>query len=1254
MWKLLLTFVAVCSILPTGYAREDVLFYHFQRKEGLSNNSVRQIHMDSKGFLWFGTLNGLDRYDGVHTTTYQYHRGEKGALSSNRISRFVEDQLGTLWILTSHGKVQMYNDLDDSFVSLDEFMSEEQKNISIHNIYPYKELEFFALTRNQGFLQIFMNPDKTIRKIQHFSTLNGLPDNQISFLFYDAAGTTWIGTQKGLVTLKNQQIQRVNVKLPDGGAAGNEMAVRSFCVADTTLYFGTRDYGVFTYHKATNTLLPFAPLQAVIGTNIPTLFTAGQNNLYVATYNKGLYRYNRKTGEVQHISLKKAKVDVPEIYEVYVDRYGLIWMETSERGLYQYNPESGQVTYFSLNAEKRQAIGDAEKIIQYEDSYDNLWIGIYGGGICKFNRSTNEFDQYMYDAQNPHSLSSDYVLAIKEDNSKNLWIGTYRGGLKKIKLQPHFLKVGQPVPNAELKIENEVRSLMVDSRNHLWMGTKSGKVFVYDADFTPLLTLPDDLSKSNRFTEAGVYCLMEDSKGNMWIGTKGEGIYVVKNIVSKIGDGSVKNCEVVHFKQRASQPNGLSGNDIYDLLEISADEVWVATHNQGLVLIKNPLGKAGFIRYPAGTNPGDLSNNLLRCFLKDRYNNVWIGSENGLNIVESKYLKAPQLKFKVVKSEKGNPHSISNNDILTLNELANGQIWCGTFGGGINYLEQYNGLTDSLRWKIKTTDDGLASNLVYQMVEDKHRNLWISTDYGISAYHFDTDEFKTYYTKKQQESNAYSENAGDKFRGEKIVFGQVNGFTAFTPDSIQLDPTAYPIYITDLYIDNERVKPGENSVLTNVISRTSHLKLKHHQNFLTFEYAVLDYASPDDIQYAYMLQGFEKDWNAVGNVSRANYKGLPPGEYVFKVKGTNSDGIENDKIAHINIEISAPWWKTGVAFAAYVFLILAFIFVIGYFILRQLQLQSMVKLEKENTDNKLRFYTNISHELKTPLTLIQGPAEELIHSRNLPDSAKFKASEILRNAKRLLELIDQLIDFRKIQKGHIPLKVTQLDITEFFRGIYISFLPLAEKRKINFLFEPKASVVGYLDVDKIEKIVFNLISNAFKHTEKDKSITISFDTAYGFSFSVIDEGSGIDPADLPHIFQRFKLFTKSSHVMDSSSGIGLSITQELVNVHKGTISVNSSLGVGSTFTVSIPIKKENYLPDEVDEKGTSNLHLYDHTEEFIEDMELEMEWPHHNIKRYIVQSAMCGALRRPVVGLSTLPQSVGFLTRGTDVSSLRS
>ncbi len=1204
------------GILSFTKAEEDIVFDHFLRNDGLSNNSVRQIYQDKSGFLWFGTLNGLNKYDGVRVTVYQNQKGVEGTISGNRISRFFEDGQGSFWVSTKNGKAFRYNELKDNFESLNEYLpAHYRENVAVKDFIAFLPNEFFCMTRNSGFIHVKLKEDKSILSVNLHTVNEGLSDNHVNFIYQDSSGMAWIGTNSGLDYLQNDQLKRVKTNDQQAIFKQNVIYFR-YCDLGNTILLGTRTNGVLTLDKNTQTVSVSDQYKETQNTQINHVMLMCDNQLLIATNEKGFFIHDLTNDQFRQFNKGYQQLDHSSIYDPIIDHLGMVWFETLNRGIYQFNPTTESITYFSLNAENRISIGDDEKLSVFEDSNNDLWIGVYGGGICKFDRTENRFSQYTYDPQNAYGITSDYVLSLFEDNSNNLWIGTLKGGLNKINLNAKNFKVTSPEPDSKLKIENEVRSVITDSKGHLWIGTQRGKVYCYDADYNKIAIIPDQLSQSRKIAKAGVYSLMEDHKGNIWVGTKGEGIYVIKDLVNTVGTQRRLNNEVLHFNYEEGQSTGISNNDIYDLLEVSKNEVWVATYGGGLNIIESPFDKPSYFNYTAtNSDKNSLSNNWVRCLMKDKYNNIWIGTEDGLNLVDEMFTHSRQKSFKVYKSEDTDKNSLSNNDILCITQTSKGDLWCGTFGGGVNRFKNYKGTGDIVHWDHYSTEKGLSSNMVFKLLEDRSGDLWIGTDYGLSRFEYETETFKNFHIHQKEEENAYSENAGVKMDDGSLVFGHLNGFTSFLPDSIGSNKKHYPIRLTDLYVFNEKVQPGNKSILSQSINHTTDISLKYNQNFITIDYAMLDFENPGEIEYAYILEGFEKSWNYVGNISRANYKGLPPGKYVFKVSATNNQEPLGDNVAQLNIDVQNPWWSTVYAIIGYVLLLTGIVLGVGAVILKQLKLQNMVQLEKENTDNKLRFYTNISHELKTPLSLILGPAEDLMGLRNLPSQAQFKAHEIVRNAKRMLELIDQLLDFRKIQKGHIPLHVSEQNITEFFREIYFSFLPLAEKQKIHFIYDPEVQIIGYIDVDKIEKIVFNLISNSFKHTPAGKTIKIELENKGEFSFSIVDQGKGIHPEDLPYIFDRFRLFAKSEHVTQRSSGIGLSLTQELVKVHKGAIDVQSKVGEGTTFKVLLPIQKSAYTADEIVEGSNTSVHFLNHVNEYIENEQDEGKLDAEMVKR---------------------------------------
>ncbi|MCW3786998.1 hybrid sensor histidine kinase/response regulator transcription factor [Plebeiibacterium sediminum] len=1173
----------VCKLIPLYFlliyiqtqniAGQNISFEHYQRIEGLSNNSVRSICQDSIGYLWFGTLNGLNKYDGINFHKYYHNHIDENSLASHRIFNLKCDSIGNLWAITYDGNAIMYNSKKDIYYNIKSFLNSENKTNEIHikDIYIKSKNEILLTTHQNECIRVIISKNEILSATK-ININSILPGAKISFIFKGQHNSIWVGTNNGITILNDSS----HINLP-------KYHYRCYCITDSLYLLGTQHNNIVAYNYRTNKISTLTWLKYENSHPISDI-KYFNNSILVSTLGNGFAYYsnnNCKTFKTNNTKNLHSNV----IFPGYIDRHDMVWFETDQKGVTQFNLKSQKVNYHSLNANIRESLGEPEKLIYFEDSNDDLWLGIYGGGICKYNRSKNTFTQYMSNPLNSESLSSNYVLSLFEDNCKNLWIGTLNGGINKLKLSEQNFKILQPDKDSNFITNNEVRGLYVDSYNNIWAGTKSGKLYCYDTSYKLLATLPDDIPSLKRLKIKNIYSIMEDHDNNLWIGTKGDGIFILKNLTSKINESKTERIDYVHIKRDPYKRNTLSSDYIYDILEINDSIVWAATHSGGLSIIKNPLDNISFTHYSENIkDTHSISSNILRCLYKDIEGNVWIGSTDGLSFVDKKFVNAEKIVFKTFKSEMGDTNSLNNDDIICIYQGKDSVLYCGTYGGGINYIKTNQIKDFDFRWKNLTTKQGLSSNVIYKILEDpKSQDIWISTDYGINKLKIKESSIKAYFPEDLSiQKYIYSENTGAFISDNTLLFGNLNGITCFTPDSIHNNTIEYPICITDVKISDESIQH---------IHENANLELKYFQNYLTFYFAVLDFSSPQKINYSFKLENFDETWNYCGNTNFANYKRLPPGKYTFKVKGTNSAGVSNNNIAKIDIVIAPPFWKTSYAIIGYLFIIILIVWKLRSIILKQLDLKNQLKNEHISINNKLNFYTNISHELKTPLTLIKGPAEDIIRKNSASEEIKSKANEILKNTGRILDLINQLIDFRKIQNGHIDLSVQHVNISMFFKEIFDAFETLAIKEDIVFKYSSEPTeIFGYIDTDKIEKITFNLISNAFKHTPKGKEISLKIALIKeDLIISVTDQGKGIAKDEINHIFERFVLFSKSDKMFNSSSGLGLSLTKELVNAHKGDINVTSKVNVGSSFTIRIPVNKDSYNKNEILKSESKNL-----------------------------------------------------------------
>ena len=505
------------------------------------------------------------------------------------------------------------------------------------------------------------------------------------------------------------------------------------------------------------------------------------------------------------------------------------------------------------------------------------------------------------------------------------------------------------------------------------------------------------------------------------------------------------------------------------------------------------------------------------------------------------------------------------------------ELYLATFGGGLNKLisisEDGHG-----EFKSYSVLDGLSSDVLLSIREDHKQNLWISTENGICKFVPSGERFENYDERSISFRVRFSEAASTLTSGGDMLFGTSNGLFMFSPDSIRKSSYVPPVVFSKLMVANEDVIPGERSILKVDLDDTQELVLSHDENIFSVQYAALDYTNPQNIQYAYILDGFEKQWTFADRQRSVTYTNLPKGDYIFRVRSTNSDGVWVDNERILNITILPSFWETPLAYVLYVCFVLLIIFVAVYILFTIYRLKHEVSVEQQISDIKLRFFTNISHELRTPLTLIAGPVEQVLKNDKLPADAREQLVVVERNTNRMLRLVNQILDFRKIQNKKMKMQVQQLNVVAFVRKIMDNFESVAEEHNIDFLFQTEKEALNlWVDADKFEKIVFNLLSNAFKYTPNGKMITVFIREDEGtVSVGVQDQGIGIAENKRKSLFVRFENLVDKNIFNQASSGIGLSLVKELVEMHKATISADSRLGEGSCFKVDFLKGKEHY------------------------------------------------------------------------------
>ena len=573
--------------------------------------------------------------------------------------------------------------------------------------------------------------------------------------------------------------------------------------------------------------------------------------------------------------------------------------------------------------------------------------------------------------------------------------------------------------------------------------------------------------------------------------------------------------------------------------------------------------------------------------MEDRTGSIWIGTGYGVEVLDpdtglfSHYLSQP-----------GDPNSLSNNSILALAEDSRGWIWIGTHGG-LNLFDK-----EKKQFRAFTTADGLPHNSVLTVVEDKNGNLWMSSPKGIShlriTQHRDSVQFQFLNFDQYDglQGKQYNENGALRTKNGEMVFGGANGFNIFNPDEIAENRMIAPLIITDLQVLNQSIRPNTvydgRTILKNSVAFTQDVELRHKDNVFSIEFGVLSFFHPEKSNYKYMLEGFDKKWiSTTGEHRKVTYTNLDPGDYTFRVIASNNDGVWNEEGIRLRIKVLPPFWKTNYAFAIYAALIFAGLFVTRKLIQQRERMNFAIEQERMEAQRmheldmmKLKFFTNVSHEFRTPLTLILTPVERMLNKPNEPiPPGQFEL--IYRNAKRLLNLVNQLLDFRKLEVQEIRFNPSEGDIVQFVRETVFSFSDLAEKKAIPLRFETTLDKLETIfDQDKLEKILFNLLSNAFKFTPEGGEVSVELQLVDSSAVRIFvrDTGIGIPADKKDRIFERFFQHEVPNAMVNQGTGIGLSITKEFVRAHNGTIIVESEPGKGSCFIVTLPVKAVHVVP----------------------------------------------------------------------------
>lgn len=1175
MRRILYLIIFLVAGLPI-YAQPNCFFTHYSSEDGLSQNTVMSILQDHKGNLWFATWDGLNKFNGYSFKTYKARQGNLIGLTNNRIDQVYEDKYGCLWLQTNDNRAHRFDPRTETFEQVPA-ATEEGGASNVRSIQVLTNGAVWVLTENDGAIRVITDPETLRLTTTVYSVQSGLfPANRVFKVHLDKRGNEWMLTDNGLAMIAPGKRSPVSYFVETKERrTGTDQAFYAALEQEGEICFGSDKGRVWCYQKRDG---QFRLLELPTASRIVSMDAVKPGTIVITTATDGFFTYQPKDGTYTHYSHITCR-DLPDapIHSVYVDRASEVWFEQEEAGIVaHFNPFTGVLKREQIRVEPTSADRARPAFHIFEDANGYLWVHPYGGGFSYFDRKNNCLTPFYDELGSRDWRFSNKLHAAFSDRQGNLWICSHSKGLEKVSFRSVQFSVLTPSAHIYESLSNETRSLYEDKSGNLWVGLKDGMLRVYDKQRASRGYLTENGVVANVGTpmRGTVYSLTEDRQGVLWIGTKGDGLVKAE----KTSDSPLRY-QLTRYRYEADNMYSLSNDNIYSVYEDHKGRIWIATFGGGINYLSNDAGgKTVFINHRNNLKgyPVDLCYKA-RVITSDDQGSLWVGTTAGALAFDEDFRNPEDVKFRHYMRVSGEEESLSNNDVHWIIATRKKELFLATFGGGLNKLVSKDRGGKGV-FKSYTVQDGLPSDVLLSIREDGRQNLWISTENGVSKFIPSQEKFENYDDASITFRVRFSEAASEHTASGEILFGASNGVFRFHPDSIRKSDYVPSIVFSKLVIANEDVVPGQHSLLEVGLDDTPELRLSHRENVFAIQYAALDYTNPANIRYAYLLEGFEKQWTYADKQRSATYTNLPKGKYTFKVRSTNSDGVWVENTRSLPIVVLPSFWETPFAYALYVLLILLIILVAVYILFTIYRLKHEVSVEQQVSDIKLRFFTNISHELRTPLTLIAGPVEYVLKNSRLPEDAREQLLVVERNTNRMLRLVNQILDFRKIQNKKMKMQVQRVDVVAFTRKIMDNFEAMAEEHHIDFLLETeKDALFIWVDADKFEKIVFNLLSNAFKYTPNGKLISVFIrEDEATVSVGVQDQGIGIADNKKNSIFVRFENLVDKNLFNQASTGIGLSLVKELVEMHKASIIVESKLGEGSCFRVDFLKGKEHY------------------------------------------------------------------------------
>lgn len=1066
------TVLSIFLLLGRAWANQppEGEFKYLSLNEGLSNAYVHAIAQDDKGYIWIGTDDGLNRFNGYEMTVYRHDKADSFSIAGNSVTALLKDSKGRLWVGSDEG-LDLYDPHMDRFIHI----------------------------RNSGRL--------------------------VSALYESSDSVIWIGTSQGIARYNeaDKEAERVYfyeepsvVRFDDSG-----FSVNVFKEYDYRYMFVGTWQGVLAIDRRQKTVRRISAAESALeNDHISSLEIDGNKNIWIGTYGGGVFHLDFSRNRIRKVKIAgNSRID-EKVLSLFLDGEGHIWVGTEQCGLYKlymnsYDEEGFEFEHF-IDNELPGSLSYRSVTCLFKDAEAGLWIGTHNGGVNYLGAGRKYFDAIRRNPFLENTISHKKVWGLCEDLQGNIWIGTDGGGLDRY--NPH---TGEIV--------------------HFRAGGGKGSL-----------------------SDNAVLCAYRDHDGDLWFGTYAGGLnrYIPSSQKFKV------------YKHDPGDTASIGGDDVRAVIQDGQGRIWAATNQGGLNVLDKTTGK--FKRF--NTANSSIAANDIRALYIDKKQRLWIGTfEQGLCLFDSGRFH----NFRLEGDAGGDVI------IFSIDEDADGNLWLGSYGAGLLKFDP-----ETKRFEAFDEKKGLANNVVHAVAVDRDNHVWATSNQGISRFNIAKQEFVNYNTSDGLPTLAFNDGSVLKSQNGKFYFGSLDGLVFFDPREAYVQTKPSKVNLEELRIFNKVVKPGHvEGLLKRGFNNAAHLTFSSSQSVFSLKYSAIHFSNPDKLHYSYMLEGIDEHWNYVNKLRNVTYTTLPAGDYVFKVRASLDDKTWSDE-TRLYITVLPPFWKSGWAYCLYALVVGLVAFLTRRHRLNKMKMRRIIELEQiekkrlaEIYNLKMNFFTNISHEFRTPLTLILSPLEQIIKDRDLHEIARNKLTSVYNHANKLLRLINQLMEFRKVETGNMNLKVTENDLVGFAYEIYRDFMELSDLNSIDFKFKANVDELKlWFNQKHFETILYNLISNAFKYTPNNGSISVEIDARAeeGICYVIVkDNGKGISEEYINQVFNKYYQVVEAETIHIMGTGIGLALVKDLVELHKGEIEVKSQKNAGAEIRLKFRLGSDHFLDNQL-------------------------------------------------------------------------